>query len=295
MSRLALLTDRSPNDSEWKGHFAWNIILALAESQHEVLALTTLDPANIEVSHSRLTVIRPAAGWGLIYSPKWIRALFQFRPEIVHTFSLMPNKTPKAFTIWPLLESALSAMPRIRRYSTSLSSSDFAPFRPIETPLELQNSGGQAEVSGIRDAGSSPSAAHNPNSGSVIIPGAVSEWHRPQADLLLLNEFLLSNREVHVHVVGGWGDWTLSERRAGWQVLEEVQSQVHMGPAVDFTAFVDLARSSQGLWLRSFHENSWRSLVAAHVARHLSLTTWGEVPELNVGSSANFLSRLYTQ
>lgn len=276
MARLAVLTDRAPNDSEWKGAFAWNIILSLAESQHEVLALTTLDPASIEVSHSRLTVVRPAAGWGLIHSPKWIRALFQFRPEIVHTFSLKPSKTPKALTVWPLLDSALSAMPRIRRYSTSLSSSDFAPFRGIETPLELQP------------------ASRIPDIGLVIIPGAVSEWHRPQADLLLLNEFLLSNREVHVHVVGGWGDWTLSQRRDGWKMLEEVQSQVHMGPPLDFTAFAELVSKSGGLWLRCFHQNSWRSLVAGHVARQLALPTWGEVPELNVGSSANFLSRLYS-
>ena len=290
MARLAVLTDRAPNDSEWKGHFAWNIILSLAESQHEVLALTTLDPASIEVAHSRLTVVRPAAGWSLLHSPKWIRALFQFRPEIVHTFSLKPTKTPKALTIWPLLESALSAMPRIRRYSTSLSNSDFAPFRGIETPLELQHTSRiQDTVNSIQDT------EQQPNIGSVIVPGAVSEWHRPQSDLLLLNEFLLSNRETHAHVIGGWGDWTLSERRSGWKTLEEVQSQVTMGPALDFAGFVELARTSRGFWLRCFHGNSWRSLVAAHVARQLTLATWGEVPQLNVGSSANFLSRLYSQ
>ena len=39
------------------------MIRALAESQHQVLVLTTLDPATIDVAHPRLTIARPAPSW----------------------------------------------------------------------------------------------------------------------------------------------------------------------------------------------------------------------------------------
>ncbi len=64
MARVLVFTDRTPDDDDWKGAFAWGLIRALAESQHQVLVLTTAEPELIGVSHPRLTVGRPAPNWG---------------------------------------------------------------------------------------------------------------------------------------------------------------------------------------------------------------------------------------
>jgi hypothetical protein len=274
---LAVIVDRPPDDPEWKGAIAWNIILSLAESQHEVLALTTCDLSEIEISHPRLNMARPAPSFSLRHLPKWLRAIFQFQPEVIHTFALK-LQGPRALTVWPLLESGLSVMPRVRRFSTALSDSDLLPFPAVSAPFELPSGTATGE-----------------KSSTVLIPAAVSEWPRWQESLLLLNEFLMSNRELHVEILGGWGDLPLSDRRNGWQMLENVVQQVHMRDALSFTEFIEAARVSGGIWLRSLPSNSWRALVATYTAKELGLPTWGDLPELKTGSTANFLSRLYSQ
>lgn len=285
MARLAVIVDRPPHDPEWKGSVAWNIIRSLAESQHEVLALTTCDLAEIDVDHPRLNVARPAPSFGLRHLAKWLRAVLQFQPQVVHTFALRASG-PRALTVWPMLESALSVMPRVKRFSTALSESDLLPFRNVEAPFELPAVAAPIAA----EFGAKPAT-----STAILVPAPVSEWHRWQESVLLLNEFLLSNREVNIEIIGGWGDLPLTDRRAGWRMLENVTQQVHMKEPMRFDHFVEAARNSGGIWLRALQPNSWRALSAAHVARSFSLTTWGDVPEVKLGSAANFLSRLYSQ
>lgn len=286
MARLAVLVDRPPHDPEWKGTVAWNIILALAEAQHEVLALTTCDLNQIEVQHPRLNMARPASSFGLQYIPRWLRAIFQFQPQVIHTFGLK-NKGPKALTVWPMLESGLSVMPNIRRYSTAFSEEDLVPFKAVTAPFELPLTHESVRTE--------DSANNNSDSSKIIIPAPVSEWPRWQESILLLNEFLLTNRELNVQIIGGWGDLTLSDRRAGWQLLENVVQQVHMTEPMDFTRFTHLAKKSGGIWLRPLAASSWRAVAAAHVAKNFALPTWGDLPNITSGSTANFLSRLYSQ
>jgi hypothetical protein len=283
MARLAVLIDRPPRDSEWKGAVAWNIILSLAESQHEVLALTTCELGEIDIDHPRLNVARPAPSFGLQHLPKWLRAIFQFQPEVVHTFALRPVRGPRALTVWPMLEGGLSVLPRVRRFSTALSDSDLLPFSTVSPPLELP-------IPSVESRAVTPSAPRS----SVLIPAPVSEWHGWQGGVLMLNEFLQSNRQLHVEILGGWGDLSLSERRTGWRLLEHVNQQVHMRDSLSFEEFVAAARSSGGLWLRGLRPTSWRALVAAHVVQEFGLPTWGDLADVRTGSTANFLSRLYS-
>ncbi len=286
MARLAVLIDRPPQDPEWKGAMAWNIILSLAESQHEVLALTTCDLGEIEIAHPRLNMARPASSFGLQHLPKWLRAIFQFQPQVVHTFALK-NHRARALTVWPMLESGLNVMRGVQRYSTSFSDEDLSPFKEVSAPLELPLPLDSARTEEI--------FSRRLESTNIVVPAPVSEWPRWQASLLLLNEFLLNHRELHVAIIGGWGDLTLSDRRAGWNILEHVVQQVHMTEPMTFEKFVHFARQSGGIWLRPLAPNSWRTLAAAHIAKTFSLPTWGDVPDLQTGSTANFLSRLYSQ
>jgi len=295
MARLAVVVDRAPGDLEWKGSFVWDIILSLAEAQHEVLALSPSSIGVIEVSHPRLNVAQPAKSFSVRYFGRWFRALFQFQPDVIHTFALKPatgrfaELKTNALTVWPMLEGAFKVMPRMRKFSTAFSIEDFAPFERIHAPLDLPAENSVASTA-ERSTGPGTSGATN----TVIIPAAVSEWRSPIESMLLLNEFLLSSKEMHAHIVGGWGDTPLSERRAGWKTLENVNQQVHMGDPVDLPGLMTLARGSAGVWLRSLRIDSWSALVAAHLAQKFSLPTWGEVPALNAGSTANYLSRLYT-
>lgn len=282
MARVAVILDRSPQDPEWKGAFAWDIVLALAESQHEVLALTPLDPASIEVAHPRLTVVRPAPGFELLHFAKWLRALLQFRPEILHTFALSP---PRALNIWPLVEPALKAMPHIRRYSTALGEEDFTPFETVRPPLEF------SPVQSARAV----TPAEGTASGDLIVPAPVDAWERPQVGLLMLADFLMNSPAVNAFIIGGWGGCTLSERREGWSHLSEVAARVHMLEPLNWRQFVQRLTSAKGLWLKALKANSWTALASAHVAAPLGLPVWGESPHLHSGSSANFLSRLYSQ
>ncbi len=285
MARLVTLADRAPTDVEWKGAVVWKTILSLAEAQHEVLALTTLDPSAIEVAHPRLTIVQPAPGFGLRYLGRWLRALLQYQPEIVHTFGL---RRPGRFSSWPALAQTLMAFPGLQRYSTVFSDEDYAPFAKISAPFDAADFAVGGSESPAEFAVGSPAPF-------LIVPAPVSEWQKPMLDLLLLGDYLEHNSGVEAHIVGGWGpDFGLSERREGWLAFGPLSQRVRMLPDFHFQNFVGLARSSRGLWMRALRANSWRAYVSSHVAQALQLPTIGSVAQLNSGSPANFLSRLYS-
>ncbi len=278
MARLIAMVDRPPADKEWKGAFAWKMILALAESQHEVLALTTLDPAEIEIAHPRLTVANPAPTWRLNHSAAWLKAILQFQPEVLHSFGISRMTGPSALTIWPYLGRARDLFPRLRAYSTVFDEDDFAPFEPIKTPLDFFFEGEQDEA----------------KSTHWIIPMPVSRWIKPKLELLMLADHLEQNPDREVMIIGGWGNYPVRERRAGWAYLKQVRSRIHMCPEMDFQGFLRLARNSAGFWLRSMPPTSWTARVSALVAENFHLPVIGSVAQLQAGSSANFLSRLYS-
>lgn len=280
MARLVTICDRAPSDTDWKGAIVWKTILGLAESQHEVLALTPLDPSEVEIAHPRLTIVRPAESFSFLMLGRWLRAVFQFQPEIIQTFAL---RMPGRLSSWPVLAQTLLAFPGVQRYSTVFAEEDYAPFARISAPFDA------AEFS----LGGETSPA-NSNNSYVVIPAPVSEWQKPIVDILMLGDYLEQNPGVDACVVGGWGEAGLLDRREGWGLLGPLSARVRMLPSMQFPDFVNLARASRGLWLRSLRANSWRGFVSSHVAQVLQLPTIGATPLLNAGSTANFLSRLYS-
>lgn len=287
MARLLTFADRGPLDVEWKGAVVWKTILSLAETHHEVLALTTLPLETVEsISHPRLTIASPAPDFAITRVARWMRAFLQFQPEIVHTFGL---RAPPRFSCWPVLAQAVSAFPRLQHYSTVFSDSDFAPFERVSAPFD-------PEDFNARDIGSNEAAVEfdNCSRNFYIVPAPVSEWQKPLVDLLMLADFLENNPAINVCVVGGWGSFDLRERKQGWNLLGPLSARVQMLPDLRFEDFVALTRKSRGLWLRSVPYRSWRALVASHVADALSLPIIGTVAQLHSGSAANFLSRLYS-
>jgi hypothetical protein len=86
LARLAVFTDRLPNDPSWKGAYTWEIIRGLAESQHEVLVFTTHDPEQIPLTHPRLTVARPAPAFTVDSLPRWSQRVITLPPEFIQKF-----------------------------------------------------------------------------------------------------------------------------------------------------------------------------------------------------------------
>ncbi|HMN69983.1 MAG TPA: hypothetical protein PKC28_15685, partial [Bdellovibrionales bacterium] len=130
MARVLVFVDRAPGDPEWKGAFAWDLIRGLAESQHQVLALTILDPSEVDISHPRLTIARPAPSWNVMFAPRFLRAVIGFRPEIVHSIGLRSARGFAPLTVWPILNSACVALPGMRRFSTFFDEKDLLEGDP---------------------------------------------------------------------------------------------------------------------------------------------------------------------
>ncbi len=347
MARLLVFADREPGDAEWKGSVVWDTIQSLAEAHHEVLALTPLDLSLLEsVSHPRLTLAQPAPSFGLRYMGRWLRAILQFQPQIVHTFALRGDRPPDTggsmrksdmngrrefsgvwasalrladqVSAWPAMVQSLNAFPGVQRWSTVLDERDFAPFRVVRSPLELRVLGARSGSDEERAAGdeshewldSLPQDLSDSTSGLVspsdhsplfpfanylVIPAPVSEWSRPQVDLLMLVDFLENNADIGACVVGGWGDWDLRQRRDGWNLLGALSARVHLTAPMNLDGLASLAQMSRGLWLRPLAPSSWRAIVAHRLADTFSLPTHGTpARSLPSGSTANFLSRLYS-
>lgn len=309
MAKLAVLTDRRHDDTDWKGAFTWRLILSLAESQHEVLVLTTQDPIEIPVTHPLLTVAQPADSWRLDKLPKWAQALLQFKPEIIHTFAFHPQHNWSQLTIWPYLNSALAAFPQVRRFSTLFDAVDantrdsswswHEGSQSITVFDKEHKKTVQLVFSGSIEV--APAELEIPNQfmlgedqGYLLIPAPVSEWNNPTSDLTALARELERDPELRVKIIGGWGECLASERRRGWEILSAVAGQVQMLDPVHLPGLIQLSAMAKAIWLKPIPSHSWRSIVSRQVADALSKTVYGPQKERMTGSTANFISRLYT-
>ncbi len=308
MARVLVLTDRLPADPDWKGAFAWNLIRNLAESQHQVLVLTTRDLSQLNVSHPLLTVARPASSWRIDHLPKFLQAIFLFKPEVVHTFAPRPAKLWPALSMWPVLSKAVYLLPRFKRYVCLFEATDFCEKDATLGWLQESDSVVVFTSSHARELAKS---YHRPievapvdwetgtQEGSidvkpdVLIPAAVSEWENPQAGLRQLVTFLTESPDKTVRVIGGWGELNASERREGWQILKTLATRVKLSEPISAERFSKELQSSDGLWTECLARDSWRLVFSTRVAQSLSKAVYGPQVSLLSGSSANFLSRLY--
>lgn len=308
MARLAVLTDRSPDDPDWKGAYAWEIIRALAESQHEVAVFTTIAPETIGITHPRLTVARPAPSWALSGVTGWAAALLNFRPEIIHSFALTRAPIWPALTVWPYLEAIVRVLPGVMRVSTCFEAEDFAavPWRSDRwtvfdsgtapegkssrvdvLPLEIWPAWSEAGVSATEENGIGPA--------DTLVPAPVSEWNEPERQFALLTDHLIRHPGATVHINGGWGSLPLSDRRRAWRSLAAVAARIRLLEPMPLGRFVDGVRSAERLWLDELRPGSWRFLLSAHLARAFNKELIGpaRAPGSESGSAANSLSRLY--
>lgn len=308
MAKVLVLTDRSPLDLEWKGAFGWDLIRSLAESQHQVLVLTTEDLNQIGVTHPRLTVARPAKSWGLQYLPKFIQAIFLFQPEVI--FTLSPKAGPKisGLSIWPYLDAAISVLPKVQRYFALLEG-DVAVSNP-SVMAWIRGSKSCVAFSGnhrqlLREVHAGeilvspfemeiPDAEREPSDYSfVIVPAPVSEWRDRAKHLKSLRDFLVKHPALHAHINGGWGDLPAQEKRSAWQSLMPVADRLHLLEPLTWPQMVSQLRSSQGLWLDGIVPDSFRDIVSRFAAPQLGKSLPTNRPALPSGSTANFLSRLF--
>jgi|GEM_PF-5031255 len=308
MARVLVLTDRHPLDPDWKGAVAWNLILSLSESQHQVLVLTTQDPETIPISHPRLTIARPAKSWDARQLPKFLQGILLFRPEVIHTFAVKPSRLWKGLSIWPYLHTACRLIPGLQRFSTVFESSDLPENDPSwawhmgsrrtvvfsgEQKLAMENRNRSAEVSPLEIEAPTEFDDEEPGVPYILVPAPVSEWNNPQRDLLMLARHLEQNPDLHAHVSGGWGDWPTSSRRIAWSKMMPVADRLHMLEPLSLPQVVREARRARSLWCEPLVQDSWRSLLAAQLARALNVPAQGGRPALDQGSTANFLSRLF--
>ncbi len=309
MARVLVLTDRHPLDPDCKGAVAWNLILSLSESQHQVLVLTTQDPETIPITHPRLTIARPANSWHARHLPKFLQGILFFQPEVIHTFSLKPSRLWQGLTLWPYLHAACRILPGVRRFSTIFESTDLPAGEPswswhlgsartvVFSPEHKRALEGQlkngAEVSPLEIEASTEYEDEERPARYVLVPAPVSEWQNPQRDLLLLARHLTENPGLHAHVAGGWGDWPASSRRIAWSKMMPIADRLHMLDPLNLTQLMREARRSEGLWCNPLVKDSWADLLAAQIAVGLNLNVHGGRPALAHGSTANFLSRLF--
>lgn len=318
MARVTVLTDRLPDDRSWKGPCGWEIIRSLAESQHDVTVYTTENPECINVTHPRLNIARPAKSWSVDKLPKWTQAILVSQPEILHTFALKPSSMWQAASVWPYLDAFCKVLPNLYRVSTMFERHDFsipspsAPWHMGSQVWTVFSSGDDSEAHQFFqgrvdlvpldrfnwdfESTDDPFAGESrETTQALLVPAAVSEWNDRARALARLADFLLQNSEVTAHINGGWGDLSLRERREGWEILMPVADRVRLLQAQSLSRFTDELKKASVIWTEGLSHDTWRVLLVSHLARAMGKETIGPSPHvLAEGSTANFLSRLYT-
>lgn len=308
MARLLVLTDRLPGDLDWKGAFTWDLIRSLAESQHQVLALTTEDPGEFNVSHPRLTIARPGKSWGVQYLPKFLQAILLFQPDVVCTITPKNSLQLKGLTIWPYLQSALMVLPKIQRFSALFETKDTEKnqsslsWHKGTNACVVFTSSHRRDLRVLHEGNImiSPFEMSLPQLESeysetryLLIPASVSEWTNPAENLQRLHDHLVKNPRLQVRINGGWGDMTAGEKRTAWQTLMPVADRLQLLEPLSFTEMIKQAKGAEGFWLEAIPADSWRDVVSRFVAQQLGKQLPENRPALAAGSTANFLSRLF--
>ncbi len=310
MARLLVLTDRAPNDPDWKGALTWQIILSLAESQHEVLVATPLPLESIELTHPRLTVTRPLNSWRVDQIGKLGRILITYQPEIIHTFALKTERLWPSLTVWPYAAAICKAMPRLRRFSTLFDDDDLqendanVQWHKDSTAITVFSENHRLRVERALDRPTQilplefELGKDSLPAGPVcLIPAPVSEWLNPLQSLLRFAKFAAGNPELSFKVIGGWGQWTGRERKEGWRLIGEVGHRVSMLEPLNFDDFRELLLGASSVWLEALDPYAWKFQLAAHLSHELNKKLYypGSRPtSLETGSTANSLSRLYS-
>jgi hypothetical protein len=311
MARLAVLTDRLPDDPSWKGAYIWEIIRGLAESQHEVAVFTTEDPERISMTHPRLTVARPAPAWSVDRMARWAQALLNYRPEVIHTFALKESTLWPRLTVWPYLDVLCKVLPGTKRISTMFETEDFAPaatwhsgsshwtvFSPEQAAAARLVFNGKVEVAPIDDL-MWPACEEDQafdERGFLLVGAPVSEWRERTETLKQIAAQLRAEPALHVWINGGWGDLSLSERKQGWQALMDVSSRVRLIEMQGLRGFFARAQAAGKIWTEGLPQDSWRRLITLRIAKQLGKEPVGASRESAVlasGSTTNFLSRIY--
>lgn len=311
MARLAVLTDRLPSDPSWKGAYTWEIIRQLCETQHEVAVFTTQDPDLIPLTHSRLTVARPASSFSAEKLPKWAQALLVYRPEVVQTFPLDQSSRWPSLSVWPYLDAFCKVMPGLKRVSTMFDREDFATglathpwhqgadsWTVFSAPLESEARHvfqGRIDAVPLDEITWADEEFESEDRGYMFVPAPVSEWRHRNHGLALLADYLIRHSGTTAVINGGWGDLSLSERRKGWSALVPVASRVRLLEAQPLNRFAARARSASRVWVEALAPDTWRYLLSVRIAESLGKELIGAhtMPALPAGSTANFLSRIY--
>jgi hypothetical protein len=326
MARVLVFTDRDADDADWKGALSWRIILSLAESQHEVMVATPLPTERVPFTHPRLTVTRPLTSWRADQILPLTRAFLTFRPQAVQTFALAPSVRYSALSLWPYLSGMCKMFPNMRRVSTLFDENDchpgdagfvwhqqadavtvFCERHRARIEPRLKRTVHVVPMENTISTGPEPELERDLNPAThvepltvlrVLIPAPVSEWNYPESGLALLADFCARYPDHEVQILGGWGDWSPSQRKAGWLTLEKVSARVHLRDAPSLAQFTEALTGAQALWLEPLKQDSWRYLLAAQLGRQMNkhlFTPNSWTPSVTWGSTANSLSRLYLQ
>lgn len=281
MARILALTDRAPDDPEWKGAFAWKTIHSLAESQHEVRVVTPLSLESIAWAHPRLTVTQPVTSWMAIEIANLTRAVMTFQPEIIHTFVLKPNTLWPVLTVWPWLSGIGRVLPRAQRWSLFLDDDD---ERSKDAAMIWHRESRRVDNLPVDLEFPREPRTVLPYGEFTLVPAPVDEWESPREGLRRLAADLSRSPGMKAVIVGGWGKLPVSERRVGWGLLSRQLNQVHMTEPLSLDEFLNHAEQARTLWTEPLKRGSWRLKVSEAFTGHTTGT-----------SAANFLSRLYMQ
>lgn len=312
MARLLALTDRGPDDLDWKGPLTWQIILALAETQHEVLALTTFDAESVEFSHPRLKIARPAQNWSVVHMPAIAQTVIGFNPDVIHTFGLRANPRWPVTTVWPFLTTMCKVLPRVKRVCTLFDERDCLPDDSAKEWVEESNQFTvfcESHREMVEQRFERPTelvpfelpTAFRPIdrflTEHAVIPAPVSEWEDADRGMQLLAEFLHRHPLAQVTITGGWGSRSASQRKHGWLLLGKCAAQVHLTAPLQLHDFLSLIDAADSIWLESLRRDSWKFLVSVKLGVQLNKDVHLSTPltsPLKEGSMANAISRLYT-
>jgi hypothetical protein len=99
MSKICFLTDRLPTDNDPFSALIWNQFRILAESQHDVLVISSGPaPKDLVWQHPRLQIVEPFPNWSLRYLPRFIKLLAYHKPDVLHWIE--PRTTKLGLLQW---------------------------------------------------------------------------------------------------------------------------------------------------------------------------------------------------